>query len=455
MLLATSVILAGCATAPHDTTPPLTVESGAAAYAARSLQDPELRRFLRENLGREPDRWDFETLCWVGFYYQPSLEVARAQWAAARGAEHTAAERPNPSVTVTPGYDFTREAGISPWMPAVSFDWLFPNRSARQRQIDVVAGEAEAARLNILVAAWDMRSELRQALIDANIAARRLSALEAQQEAQRQLFQLLQQRFEAGSIAATEVSTARSTILRAEAAVADANRQSLQARSRVAAALGVPLSAIAGIALPPPPLVPRFSPEELPVVRQRALQSRADVLAALAKYQAAHAALELEFAKRFPDVHLGPAYQWDQGQNKWSLGITVELPVFNRHEGAIAAALGRRAEAVAQFNAVQNKAVATIDSAVVSLELARAQTERIGRLRAEAEQQLAAARAQLEAGAVDQVQTQTARLDLTAAETAVLDAEAAVETSAGQLEDALQIPFANIAGLVAPARTAP
>src|SRR5207248_2912341 len=124
-LLAASIIFSGCFTAPHDAAPPLTAESGAAAYSARSLQDTGLRRFLRDNLGHEPETWDFETLCWVGFYYQPSLEIARAQWAAARGAEHTAGERPNPSVTVTPGYDFTHEAGVSPWMPAVSLDWLF------------------------------------------------------------------------------------------------------------------------------------------------------------------------------------------------------------------------------------------------------------------------------------------------------------------------------------------
>ena len=60
----------------------------------------------------------------------------------------------------------------------------------------------------------------------------------------------------------------------------------------------------------------------------------------LAEYQASQSALQLEIARQYPDVQLGPGYEFDQGDNKWMLGLGVTLPVFNQNQGAIAAAGG-------------------------------------------------------------------------------------------------------------------
>ena len=37
------------------------------------------------------------------------------------------------------------------------------------------------------------------------------------------------------------------------------------------------------------------------------------------------AALRLEIAKQYPDVHLNPGYQFDTGENKWALGVGLTL----------------------------------------------------------------------------------------------------------------------------------
>ena len=47
---------------------------------------------------------------------------------------HTAGVRPNPTLTLTPGYNSTREPGLSPWMPAINFDFLFPTNGKRSHQ---------------------------------------------------------------------------------------------------------------------------------------------------------------------------------------------------------------------------------------------------------------------------------------------------------------------------------
>jgi len=199
--------------------------------------------------------------------------------------------------------------------------------------------------------------------------------------------------------------------------------------------------------LPSPPTPPLLSPKALATARHESLQTRSDILAALAKYLSAQAALELELAKRLPDFHLGPGYQWDQGSNKWTLGISFELPVFNRNEGAIGEAVARRAEAAAQFNLVQSQAIAAIDTAVATLNTAAPQLNRAQQLHLEIEKQSALTQKRLELGSADQVEVLTARLDLIAVESAVADAENTAATAAGQLEDALQLPFPHLATL--------
>ncbi len=443
-------LLAGCASQPPPPPSALSAAARAVSFDARSLRDAGLRQFLAENLGAAPtDAWDFETLGWVAFYYHPSLELARAQWATARAVATTAGVRPNPTLTFTPGYNSTRVPGVSPWMPGINFDFLFPTAGKRGHQEAIARSDAEAARLAVFSAAWQIRAELRRALMDATAAVRREGLLRGQLEVQQKLVALLEQRFAAGSAAATDVSVLHTAALRAEAVAADAASQTVIARSRVAAALGLPLAALDGVTLPAAPALAVFSSDALAQARRESLQSRADVLVALAKYQSAQSTLELEFAKRMPDIHLGPGYQWDQGTNKWTLGISLELPIFHRNEAPIAEATARRAEAAAQFNVVQAQAIAAIDAAVVAQSAAGIQLARARLLRTEIEKQGALVRQRLELGGADQVEVQTARLDLATVDTAVADAESANALAAGQLEDALQLPFPHLAALAA------
>lgn len=445
---ASLALFAGCAHAPSVKAPPLSAAARADQFDARSLQDPGLRRFLAENLGTSsPGEWNFDTLCWVGFYYHPSLALARAQWATARAAEVSAGIRPNPTLTLTPGYNSTRVPGVSPWMPGINFDFLFPTGEKRKLQQTVAQRDAEAARLAVFSAAWQLRSDLRRALIDLASAARREAVLQAQVEIQRKLTALIDQRFEAGSVAATDAATAHTALLRAETALGDATAQLAVARPRVAAALGLPLTALREITLPTGPTAPALSPSAVSAARRESLQSRSDVLEALARYQSAQAALELEVAKRVPDFHLGPGYQWDQGSNKWTLGISFELPVFHRNEAAIAEAVARRAEAAARFDLVQAQAIGSIEAAWAAQSAAADQLRRVESLRSAVVNQTVSIRRRLELGSADQVEVETAELDFSAINATVADAENAAAVAAGQLEDALQLPFPHLEAL--------
>jgi outer membrane protein TolC len=340
-------------------------------------------------------------------------------------------------------------------MPGINFDFLFPTAGKRGHQQAIARNESETARLAVFSSAWQLRSELRRGLIDATVAVRRETLSRRQTDLQEKLGALLEQRFAAGSIAATDVSSARAALLRAQAAAADAASLATLARGHVAATLGLPLAALDGVTLPAAPTPPALTPRILANARHESLQSRSDILASLSKYLSAQAALELELAKQMPDFHLGPGYQWDQGSNKWTLGISFELPIFHRNEASIAEAVSRRAEAVAQFNLVQSQAIAAIDTAVAAQGTAAMQFSRAQQLRLEIEKQNTLIQKRLELGGADQVEVLSARLDLIAAESAVVDAENTAAIAAGQLEDALQLPFPHLATLAeaAPAQS--
>ena len=451
--------LPGCTTQRYEARP-LSPESSATAWAARSLNDEGLRHFLAQNLGREPapwplPQWDFETLSWVAFYYQPSLEVARAQWDVARSAIQTASARPNPTLTVTPGYD-SNSSGTSPWFPAINVDFLLETARKRGHRTAIEQFNAEEARLNVLASAWEVRSELRRALIDLATAERKTALLRRQAALQQELSKRLEQRFAAGAIAAFEVSVARTALIKAEAAAADAERQVPLARYRLAGVLGVPLAALQGITfddlLAAPPL--RLAPAELAAARRQSLQSRADVLGALAHYEASQAALQLELARQYPDFHIGPGYQYDLGENKWSLALSLELPLFNHNQGPIAEAEARRRQTAAEFNVAQAKAIAEIDGAMAAQTAAAAQLAQVRRLCDEMQKQAALVQARLAAGDADQVELQGARIDLAASDATLLDAMAGAALASGRLEDALQVPFQNLSAVVIAPRDA-
>jgi outer membrane protein TolC len=176
-------------------------------------------------------------------------------------------------------------------------------------------------------------------------------------------------------------------------------------------------------------------------IRRVALQSRSDILGALAEYAASQSALQLEIAKQYPDVHLAPGYEFDQGDSKWSLGLTVELPVLSQNQGPIAEAKARRQEAAARFNALQSKVLADIDRAVAVF---RATENSSASLRSLAEAQAkrkTSVEAQFKAGAAERLDLLNTQLESATTELVQLDGQLKLHQAAGALEDAVQRPL--------------
>lgn len=427
---------------------PLTAESGAAALAARSLDDPGLRRFMAQNPGRAAEpwplpRWNLAALTQAAWYYHPDMAVARAELAASEAEVRAAGERPEPGIGFAPQFNSNAPAGLSPWTLGFNLDLPIETAGKRAKRVAVASAQADAARDGLAAAAWRVRSRARTALLDL-WAAREESALRRRQlAAQAGLAALWAQRFSAGEVARSLATQARIVLEQDRLAAGEAAQREREAQAELAQSLGVPVSALAGVRLDFGALTKNAAGDlpPAPVLRRLALQARPEVLAGLADYAASEAALRLEVAKQYPDLHLGPGYTWDQGADKWSVGIGLTLPVFNRNRGAIARAEAARGAAAARFQALQAKILGELETAGAGYRATRARLRDSSAALAAQTAQLGAVQAQFQAGEADRLDLLNARLQLADARLAHLRVLVQAQAGVGALEDAIERPL--------------
>ena len=438
------ILFAGCATYHPQ---PISPEKIADSFDARSLANEDLHAFLETNhvTGKWPRRsWDLNTLTLVAFYYQPTFAEARTQWAAIQASVITAGQRPNPSVTVTPGYDSQVPGTPTPWIIPVTLDIPIETAGKRGKRIAQAKELSEAARWDFISAAWQTRSQVRTALLNYYQARENEYLLEQQEIAQSNVVRLLQEQREEGEASEFDVTQARVSWETAQLSAEDMLGQLNQARAALAAALGVPLHALDDV---------KFSFAELnrfprnltkPEVRHQALFNRADVRSALADYAASQSDLQLEIANQYPDIHLGPGYAYNSGNagdNMWQLGVTVDLPVLNHNQGPVAEAEAKRMQAAAHFLSVQAAAVSQIDTALAGYDAALKESVTAKSLLVNLQKELDSTRQQAQMGEVDALALALAESAYSTGAQNQLSALIKAQQALGALEDAVQSPL--------------
>lgn len=169
--------------------------------------------------------------------------------------------------------------------------------------------------------------------------------------------------------------------------------------------------------------------------------SRADILSGLADYAGSQSVLQLEIAKQYPDIHLGPGYEFDQGEIKWAIGISVKLPLFNQNEEPIAQAEAHRKQAEARFVALQAQIIGKIDSAQAGYRAALKELKVANSLVLHKERQVQSVQAMFKVGEVDRLALLSANLELVSSTLFRLNALVKAQQSLGLLENALQYPL--------------
>lgn len=424
---------AGCATF-HPR--PISPEKTALDFDGRSLDNTNLVAFLKTNGFN--DSWNLQSLTLVAFYYQPALAEARAQWAAAAAGKITAGERPNPTVGFTPTYDSTTPP---PWIFGGTWDIPIETMGKRGRRIAQATNLTDAAKWDFVSAAWQTRSHVRATLLALYAAQQNESLLAQQEVVESNVVRLLEGQFSAGSISSFGVTQARVALETTQLAQQDAIAQLKQSRVQLANALGLPLSALDGIEISFDDF--KNFPDDLtaPEIRREAILNRADIRSALASYAASQNALQLEIAKQYPDIHLGPGYELDQTDNKWSLGVSLDLPILNHNQGGVAEAKANREVVGAHFLTVQANAISEIDSALAGYDAALKKSATAKHLFDDLQKQLKSVRAQAQLGEADALTLANAETEFTTSVQNQMNAVVQAQEALGSLEDAVQSPL--------------
>lgn len=442
-VLIAALVGAGLTGCVHYRARPLAAAAVADDFASRSLSEPGLRRFLESNhtQGEWPRRsWDLESLVLAGFYYSPELDLARARWATAQAGSRTAGQRPNPTVSVAPSYNTTTPIP-SPWVVGLNFDLPLETAGKRGYRLAQAQHLSDAAKLNIATTAWQVRGSVRRALVDFHTAGEQERLLDAQLAAQEENVRLLEAQLAAGAVSPAEVTRERIAFDTTRLNRLDARRQREESRVALAEAIGVPVGALEGVEITLAGLERIPAAFDSGSARREALLGRADILSALSEYAASEASLRLEIARQYPDIHFNPGYEFDQGDNKWGVGLGMELPVLNQNRGPIAEAEARRGETAMKFNALQAHVLAEVDRALATyrgaVEKSAAADSLLGSL--EKQDQLLSAR--FEAGDVSRSEVIAGQVEFAAARLARADAIGKARQALGQLEVALQRPL--------------
>ena len=455
--LAVALMLAGCARESYRPKP-LDPDGSAAALAARSLASGELRRYL-EAQGRSPQpwprqSWDLSSLTLAAVFHHPEIEVARARARLAAAEKDTSKTRLPYTLTARPEFNDKESGGDTPWGIGVLVGLPLDTGGKRQARTEQLERIEEAAKLEIAVATWRVRSRLRRHFVDLYVADRTHKALEAEHLERGRLLSLMERRLTAGMVSAADVSALRIRQAESDLALRRAAVRQDQAMAGVAEAVGVPLAELervefdfAAVSQPAP------APEGEGLQRT-ALTHRIDLRRKLADYASAEAAVKLEVARQYPDITLAPGYFWDADESIWSVAVLSLVPPTARTRALIREAELRREIEAKAFVAIQSAILAEAQAAASRYRHAVAAHAAAQQLVNDARERKRRIDRQFERGYADRVDVVTAALETAVTERAAIVATLEMQQGLSALEDAVQRPLDNPDLLAAPSAAA-
>jgi outer membrane protein TolC len=357
---------------------PLDLSRHPAQVRTRDLADSSLLAAVARYAGRpEGSRWTDRQLAVASLRLRADLGRLRAEWRAAGAAVHTAGERPRPGAQG----ELERRVGGrdegSPWVVGVAGMFALELGGKRGARLQAARAGVTLAEGRLLAAAW-------RAATGTRLAAAGLAQASAEVEDAREELRLLAEvheleraRYAEAALGAAEVARTSTEIQNARLSLAGAERGVLEARATLAAAMAVPVRAVEAVepAITAPAGCRTLDAAGVDSLVGGALGRRHEVARALAEYALAESQLRLQVARQYPDLQLDPGFIWDQGVNRWTLGLALPALLGSRNRGAIGEAEAMREVAGLKVAEVQDSVFAEVESAVqrcrgVNLELA-------------------------------------------------------------------------------------
>jgi outer membrane protein TolC len=239
------------------------------------------------------------------------------------------------------------------------------------------------------------------------------------------------------------VDLARIEAGKTQVAASAAEGQAADAKAALSAAIGIPVAGLNGsdfswTDMDSPPSTESLSAAQ---VQRNAVLNRLDIRRSLAQYAAAEAAVRLEIAKQYPNVNVGPGYTYEERNSLFTMGVSTSLPVFNRNQGPLAEAEGRRKEAAAAFLQTQAQVIARSERAMAVYTAALKEVAETQTLYQLQENQLQIVQQNIRAGADSRLSLDGVQIQFSVLARARLDALGRAQRALGDFEDAVQRPL--------------
>jgi len=301
-----------------------------------------------------------EQLIEAGLSRRADLLAARQRLAAAEGRVRQAGLRPNP--------EFEAEYGSARFLAGepeseldIGISQTFETGGKRGKRTAVARLELQRTRFEVLALERQYAAEVRLAYARAVAAGRQLDALEQLIGINEELLRVTNARLNEGDVAPVELNLVRVETARLRVQAVRAGGEFEGEIISLRSLAGFEMTETLRIA-PLPERPPRLdlNASELTEI---ALRERVDLQAARLGEELGTARIRLAQAQSVPNVAASVRFSRERSfvdvdaggieairdmDNALTFGIAVEIPVFNRNQGEIAAAAGERIEAERQ-----------------------------------------------------------------------------------------------------------
>jgi len=415
--------------------------------AARRADNEQFNQYLINNgypSARLPiQQWELDDLIHCALFFNPSLDIARAQWRSAEAAKLTAAEMRLPTIGGQYSKSNNASEEISPHAYGLSIE--IPIETANKRNIRIASAQhlSEAAKLRIAQAAWQLRNDVAKTFNEYQANRQQIKLLSKEQSYRQDVVAIYQKRIDLGESSSIELSKAKLQLQTLNTELESKQRNHLVLLSSLANSLGLPLAQveqmqIADTADTKVPATP--APADL---QTRALLNRLDIRIALERYAVAEAKLKLEIAKQYPDIVISPGYAYEFGDKIWSLGLSSLMTILTKNKLAIAEATQLREVEARQFEALQTNVIAEVNVANARLTQAVQLLDNQKNLYQQQQANTRRMDSRLRAGEIDRLELSYAKLEEVLAEQHIAMANFQLTASVNDLENAIQSPLTD------------
>ena len=452
--LSLSLLTAGCANEKYQAKA-LDPSRISARLLNKDSTSPDFKAYLITQGYVEKDlpfaTWALNELTLCALYHHTKLDVAKAQLALANAAVNTANQKQKPVLVGRTAHSNQANGDKSPW--AFGLEVEIPIETANKRAIKVEEAQhlAEAARIDVAEAAWQLRSQIAKDLLryHENIALQKQLSHELKK--QDELIKILEKRVQLGALSNTELGLAKLLQQKTLFALNSEQVKLTEIRAALASDVGLSSEKFNSIILKPLDLDATLAqqakltnaPKNLQAekLQERALLNRLDIRRSLEKYAAAEAKIKLEVAKQTPDISLSPGFVFEFGDSIWSLGFSTLLNLLNKNQTLIAEATQLREIEGAQFEALQAKIIGDLSQ---NLAIYQASLQNINQIKTQQATQMRYSQKlqrQFDAGLIDRLALTQNSLNTALLEQQLLNAQFSNLNAALAIEDTMQRPL--------------